>query len=161
VILGIDAAKNRTGWALLTDDERLIETGVIVIDHSDEDRRRAFQMVRDELVSIGRMADARDVDVVGVFVESAFLGPSAKVAIEHARWIGSVEAIAWRVFGYALIEMVSPREWRQILGITGKGKEPVRAWGEGQWPELATRSQDEIDAAAIACAALRKVEVVA
>jgi hypothetical protein len=95
-------------------------------------------MVRDELVSIGRMADARDVDVVGVFVESAFLGPSAKVAIEHARWIGSVEAIAWRVFGYALIEMVSPREWRQILGITGKGKEPVRAWGEGQWPELAT-----------------------
>jgi Holliday junction resolvasome RuvABC endonuclease subunit len=43
VILGIDAAKNRTGWALLTDDEQLIETGVIVIDHSDEDRRRAFR----------------------------------------------------------------------------------------------------------------------
>ena len=80
---------------------------------------------------------------------------------EHARWIGCVEASARRVYGYALIEMVSPREWRQILGIAGKGKEPVRAWGEGQWPELATRSQDEIDAAAIACAALRKVEVVA
>jgi hypothetical protein len=75
--------------------------------------------------------------------------------------VGNVEAIAWRVFSHALIEVIQPREWRQLLGIRGPGKEPVRGWAEGQWPEIAGRTQDEIDAAAIACAALRKVEVVA
>jgi Holliday junction resolvasome RuvABC endonuclease subunit len=161
VILGIDAAKNRTGWALLTEDERLVETGVVVIDHTDGDRRRAFGMIRDELVDVMGRAHQQDVDVVGVFVEGPFLGPSPKVSIEHARWIGSVEAIAWRVFGYALIEMLPSREWRQILGITAAGKDPVRGWAVGRYPELANRSQDEMDAAAIAVAALRKVEVVA
>jgi Holliday junction resolvasome RuvABC endonuclease subunit len=161
VILGIDAAQRVTGWALLDDNERLVTTGTIVIDGRDEDRRRAFSAVRDELVSIGRMADAADVDVVGVFVEAPFAGPSRKVTVDHARWVGNVEAIAWRVFSHALIEVIQPREWRQVLGIKGPGKPPVRQWAIGQWPELGPRTQDEIDAAAIACAALRKVEVVA
>jgi magnesium chelatase subunit H len=82
VILGIDAAQRVTGWALLDDQERLVTTGTIVIDGKDEDRRRAFSAVRDELVSIGRMADAADVDVVGVFVEAPFAGPSRKVTVE-------------------------------------------------------------------------------
>jgi len=75
--------------------------------------------------------------------------------------VANVEAIAWRVFRHALIEVIQPREWRQALGIRGPGKGPVAKWAVGQWPELAGRTQDEIDAAAIACAALRKVEVVA
>ena len=161
MILGIDAAQRVTGWALMTDDERLITTGTIVIDGKDEDRRHAFGAVRDELVSIQHQAHAVDVDVVGVFIEAPFAGPSRKVTVDHARWVGNVEAIAWRVFGHALIEVIAPREWRQLLGIAGPGKEPVRRWAEGQWPEIAGRTQDEIDAAALACAALRKVEVVA
>lgn len=160
MILGIDAAKNRTGWALVGQDGRLIETGVVVIDHSDGDRRHAFGMVRDELVGIDRIASLNDIDVVGVFVEGPFAGPSPRVTVEHARWVGAVEAIAWRVFGFALVEMMPPREWRQILGIRGPGKPPVRDWAVARFPELATRSQDEMDACAVACAALRKVEVV-
>ena len=161
MILGIDASQRVTGWALMTDDERLVTTGTIVIDAKDEDRRRAFSAVRDELVTILHKAHAEDVDVVGVFVEAPYAGPSRKVTVDHARWVGNVEAIAWRVFGHALIEVIQPREWRQLLGIRGAGKEPVRSWAYGQWPEIAGRTQDEIDAAAIACAALRKVEVVA
>lgn len=161
MILGIDAAQRVTGWALMTDEERLITTGTIVIDRRDDDRRHAFGAVRDELVSIQHKAHAVDVDVVGVFVESPYAGPSRKVTVDHARWVGNVEAIAWRVFSHALIEVIQPREWRQLLGIRGAGKPPVRAWAEGQWPEIAGRTQDEIDAAAIAAAALRKVEVVA
>lgn len=161
MILGIDAAQGVTGWALLTDEERLITTGTIVIDRNDEDRRHAFGAVRDELISVLHTADAADVDVVGVFVEAPYAGPNRKVTVDHARWVGNVEAIAWRVFGHALIEVIAPREWRQLLGIAGPGKEPVRRWAEGQWPEIAGRTQDEIDAAALACAALRKVEVVA
>ena len=161
MILGIDAAQGVTGWALLTDEERLITTGTIIVDRSDEDRRHAFGAVRDELVSISQQADAADIDVVGVFLEAPFAGPSRKVTVDHARWVGNVEAIAWRVFRHALIEVIQPREWRQALGIRGAGKGPVAKWAVGQWPELAGRTQDEIDAAAIACAALRKVEVVA
>lgn len=161
MILGIDAAQGVTGWALMTDEERLITTGTIIVDRKDEDRRHAFGAVRDELVSISHQADAKDVDVVGVFLEAPFAGPSRKVTVDHARWVGNVEAIAWRVFGHALIEVIQPREWRQALGIRGPGKGPVAKWAVGQWPELAGRTQDEIDAAAIACAALRKVEVVA
>ena len=161
MILGIDAAQGVTGWALLTDDERLVTTGTIVIDRNDDDRRHAFGAVRDELIGVLHTADAADVDVVGVFVEAPYAGPNRKVTVDHARWVGNVEAIAWRVFGHALIEVIAPREWRQLLGIAGPGKEPVRRWAEGQWPEIAGRTQDEIDAAAIACAALRKVEVVA
>lgn len=161
MILGIDAAQRVTGWALLTDEERLVTTGTIVVDGLDHDRRRAFGAVRDELVSIAQMADAADVDVVGVFVEAPWAGLNRKVTVDHARWVGNVEAIAWRVFRHALIEVIQPREWRQLLGIREPGKPPVRAWAEGQWPEIAGRTQDEIDAAALACAALRKVEVVA
>ena len=161
MILGLDAAQGTTGWALITDEERLVTTGTIVVDRTDEDRRHAFGAVRDELVSIIRRADAEDVDVVGVFIEAPFAGPSRKVTVDHARWVGNVEALAWRMFSHALIAVIQPREWRQLLGITGPGKEPVRKWAEGQWPEIAGRTQDEIDAAAIACAALRKVEVVA
>jgi len=161
VILGVDAAQGVTGWALLTDEERLITTGTIIIDRRDEDRRHAFEAVLDELLSIDHQMSRECVDVVGVFVEAPFAGPSRKVTVDHARWVGNVEAIAWRVFRYALIEVIQPREWRQVLGIRGSGKEPVRKWAEGQWPEIAGRTQDEIDAAAIACAALRKVEVVA
>ncbi len=161
MILGIDAAQRVTGWALLDDEERLVTTGTIVVAGKDEDRRRAFGAVHDELVSIGRLATARDIDVVGVFVEAPFAGPSRKVTVDHARWVGNVEAIAWTTFGHALIEVIQPREWRQVLGISAAGKDPVRLWAEGQWPEIAGRTQDEIDAAAIACAALRKVEVVA
>jgi Holliday junction resolvasome RuvABC endonuclease subunit len=161
VILGIDAAQGVTGWALLTDEDRLVTTGTIILDRRDEDRRHAFGAVHDELIGVSNLADARDIDVVGVFVEAPFAGPSRKVTVDHARWVGNVEAIAWRVFGHALIEVIQPRAWRQLLGITGPGKDPVRRWAEGQWPEIAGRTQDEIDAAAIACAALRKVEVVA
>lgn len=161
MILGIDAAQRVTGWALIDDEENLVETGTVVIDGKDEDRRRAFSAVRDELVSIGRMADARDVDVVGVFVEAPFAGPSRRVTVDHARWVGNVEALAWRVFRYALVEVIQPREWRQALGITGAGKPPVTAFAVSRWPELAGRTQDERDAACIALAALRKVEVVA
>ena len=160
MILGIDAAQRVTGWALLDDEERLITTGTIVIDGKDEDRRRSLAAVRDELVTISHVADVRDLDVVGVFIEAPFAGPSRKVTVDHARWVGNVESIAWRVFSFALIEIIQPREWRQILGITGAGKPPIRKWAEGQWPEIAGRTQDEIDAACIACAALRKVEVV-
>lgn len=161
MILGIDAAQGVTGWALLTDEERLVTTGTIIIDRNDEDRRHAFGAVRDELISVLHTADAEDVDVVGVFVEAPWAGLNRKVTVDHARWVGNVEAIAWRVFRHALIEVIQPREWRQLLGIREPGKPPVRAWAEGQWPEIAGRTQDEIDAAALACAALRKVEVVA
>ena len=161
MILGIDAAQRVTGWALMTDDERLVTTGTIVFKGKDPDRRRVLSAVRDELIGISHQADAADVDVVGVFIEGPFAGMNPKVTVDNARWIGNVEAIAWRVFNHALIEVIQPREWRQILGITGAGKHPVRAWAEGQWPEVVGRTQDEIDAAAIACAALRKVEVVA
>jgi Holliday junction resolvasome RuvABC endonuclease subunit len=160
MILGIDAAQRVTGWALLDDEERLITTGTIIVDRSDEDRRHAFGAVRDELVTISHVADSHAIDVVGVFIEAPFAGPSRKVTVDHARWVGNVEALAWRVFSFALVEVIQPREWRQLLGITGPGKDPVRLWAEGQWPEIAGRTQDEIDAAAIACAALRKVEVV-
>jgi len=158
MILGIDAAQRVTGWALITDEERLVTTGTIVVDRNDQDRRHALSAVRDELVGVLHTADAADVDVVGVFVEAPFAGLNRKVTVDHARWVGNVEAIAWRVFGHALIELIQPREWRQLLGIREAGKEPVRRWAEGQWPEIAGRTQDEIDAAAIACAALRKVE---
>ena len=104
MILGIDAAQGVTGWALMTDSERLVTTGTIVVDRSDEDRRHAFGSVRDELVSVLHTADASNVDVVGVFIEAPFAGPSKKVTVDHARWVGNVEAIAWRVFGHALIE---------------------------------------------------------
>ena len=161
MILGIDAAQSVTGWALLTDDERLVTTGTIVVDRSDEDRRHALGAVRDELISVLHAADNADVDVVGVFVEAPYAGSNRKVTVDHARWVGNVEAIAWRVFRGALIEVMSPREWRQLLGIREAGKEPVRLWAQGQWPEIAGRTQDEIDAAALACAGLRKVEVVA
>lgn len=161
MILGLDAAKNRTGWALVTDAGELVTTGVIVIDHKDGDIRRAFQMVRDELVDIDYTAQHKAADVVGVFVEAPFAGPSPKVTVAHAMWCGAVAALASHIFNHALIELLPPREWRQILGITGKGKEPIAAWAVARWPELAGRTQDEIDAACIAEAARQKVEVVA
>jgi hypothetical protein len=161
VILGIDAAKNRTGWALLTDAGVIVNTGTIVIDHKDGDIRRAFQMVRDELVDIDYVAQHAAADVLGVFVEAPFAGPSPKVTVAHALWCGAVTALASHVFGHALIELLPPREWRQILGIKGTGKPPITAWAVERWPHIAGRTQDEIDAACIAEAARRKVEVVA
>ena len=161
MILGLDAAKNRTGWALLTDECAVVATGVIVIDHRDGDIRRAFQMVRDELVDIDYTAQHKAADVVGVFVEAPFAGPSPKVTVAHAWWCGAVLALASHVFGHALVELLPPREWRQLLGITGKGKGPIAEYAVGRWPQIAGRSQDEMDAACIAAAARLKVEVVA
>jgi hypothetical protein len=110
---------------------------------------------------VGVISVMADKDVAGIL---AALEPVLdQIVVTHngsARAL-DVEALAWRVFSFALVEVIQPREWRQLLGITGPGKDPVRLWAEGQWPEIAGRTQDEIDAAAIACAALRKVEVVA
>lgn len=160
MILGLDASKNRTGWALLTDECEVVETGVIVLDHRDNDVRRAFQMVRDELVDIDYTAQHKAADVLGVFVEAPWSGPSPKTTLALAYWCGAYSAIASHIFGSALIEMLPSREWRQLLGITGTGKEPITEYAVARWPKLAGRSQDEIDAACIAAAARLKVEVV-
>ena len=161
MILGIDAAKIRTGWALLTDECEVVATGVIVLNHDNGDIRRAFQMVRDELVDIDQVAQGAEADVLGVFVEEPWSGPSPKTTLALALWCGAYTAIASHIFGSALIELLPSREWRQILGITGAGKEPIRDYAVTRWPVLAGRSQDEIDACCLAAAARTKVEVAA
>ena len=122
MILGIDAAKIRTGWALLTDECEVVATGVIVLNHDNGDIRRAFQMVRDELVDIDQVAQGAEADVLGVFVEEPWSGPSPKTTLALALWCGAYTAIASHIFGSALIELLPSREWRQILGITGAAK---------------------------------------
>ena len=159
IILGLDAAKNRTGWALLTDECAVVGTGVIVIDHNDGDIRRAFQMVRDELVDIDYTAQHKAADVLGVFVEAPWSGPNPKTTLALALWCGAYAAIASHIFESALIELLPSREWRQLLGIGGSGKGPITQYAVTRWPELAGRSQDELDACCIAAAARLKVEV--
>ena len=161
MILGIDAARNQTGWALMAENERLVTTGVIKIDHSGGDHRTALSIVRDELTKVEYVANVNGVEIAGVFIESAYLGPSARVAIAHSQWIGNVEAIAWRIFKYALIEMMPPREWRSALGIKGTGKSPVKEYVTDKYPDGKDRTQDEDDAICIALAGQRKVEPVA
>ena len=161
MILGLDAAKNKTGWALLNDRCEVVGTGVIVLDHKSGDMRRAFQMVRDELVDIGQVAEGKAADVLGVWVEEPWAGPSPRTTVALALWCGAYAAIASHVFGHALVELLPSREWRQILGITGKGKDAIAAYAVNRWPVLAGRTQDEIDAVCIAAAAWQKVEVVA
>ena len=92
--LGRDRAKNPTGWALLPDDCAVVATGVIVLNHDDGDIRRAFRMVRDELVDIDQVAQEEKADVLGGFVEEPGSGPSPKTTLALALRCGVYTATA-------------------------------------------------------------------
>lgn len=126
IILGIDAAKNRTGWALLTDKCAVVATGVIVINHNDGDIRRAFGTVRDELVDIDQVAQGAQADVLGVFVEEPWSGPNPKTTLALALWCGAYAAIASHIFGSALIELLPSRSGARSSASVARARARLR-----------------------------------
>lgn len=151
-LVGIDPAIRRIAAAVMhATTGQLVGTRFELLPRT-EDTREWHAQVRDFLVGLDRMTDG---SVVACFVEPcAFVGPNAKTAIRHAAAAGATTALSWRVWPHALIETeaAEPRRWRQACGIERSGKDAVRAWAEAQWPQLAGREQDEIDAACIAWA---------
>ena len=159
VCVGIDPAIRRIAAAIVdAGTGQLIDTRFALLPRT-EDIRAWHREVREFLVGIDRMTDG---GVVAVFIEpAAFVGPNAKTALRHSAAAGATTALAWRVWPDALVETESaePRRWRQACGIERAGKDAVREWAEAQWPELAGREQDEIDAACIAWAGYLATEV--
>ena len=98
-------------------------TGGVVLDHDNVDIRRALRMVRDELVDMDQVAQEEKADVLGVFVEEPWSGPSPKTTLALALRCGAYTAIASPIFGSALIGLLASLQWRQIPGT------PARANG--------------------------------
>lgn len=158
-IVGIDAHQTRAAAVALMIDGTL---AFVVEDRKfardPEDVRVLQRSIGSFMAEVSHAARSRDLDPLGVGIEGAWAGPSARTVIGHALAVGAFIHAATRHAPYALVEVIQPRVARQAVGIRGPGKAPVGAWAMDRYEALRHRSEDVHDAALIAAALLQQVE---
>lgn len=145
IVLGLDVAPLRIGWAVLSDDA--LKLGTIYFD-------------KDAWITPGMRAEAiedvlEDEKVDRIGLEAVFVGPNKLGSIRAAMALGQVESICDYLWPDAKQKILTAAQWRSLCNITGGGKEPVMLWAMERAALADTKpdSQDSADALAIAVAA--------
>lgn len=145
IVLGLDVAPLRIGWAVLSDEE--LELGTIYFD-------------KDEWITPGMRAEALEDAlekhrVTHIGLEAVFVGPNKLGSIRAAMALGQVESISDYLWPDAKQKILTAAQWRSLCGITGGGKAPVMEWAtqRAALADVVPDSQDSADALAIAVAA--------
>ncbi len=103
MILGIDPGLANTGWAILKDEETLVECGCLVTKISDVSAKRLGQ-IYDEIDGL-----IKKYKVEAVAIETLFFAKNAKSAIKVAEAIGVIKICGQKnkveVFGYTPLQV--------------------------------------------------------
>ena len=160
VVLGIDPHLTRVAVAAISIDGDLLFTAEAPLPKT-EDWREWIAAVREFVrLAVVKCEDNEGRRPVCAVVERGdWAGRNVRVALRHAESVGATAAEMVRAAPDALVELIGPRRWRQLAGVQGGGKVAVREFVEARFPEMAgERSQDQIDAVAIAIAGLALIE---
>lgn len=154
LILGLDVSPLRIGYALIKQDETIVESGTLHVPKGDDlrFRRAAWQ----KLIRIIEAETTGRAELMLVAVEDAHVGINKSYAIKAAVAIGHVEAFAIRSYPWVMVHRFQPAEWRKIVGIGTRSKEVVMEWARGAY-DPALDDQDEADALGIAVAGAREL----
>lgn len=154
LILGLDVSPLRIGYALITQDEKVLISGTLHVPSGDDlrFRRAAWSQLVDKITR----ASAGKTELMLVAVEDAHVGINKSYAVKAAVAIGHVEAFAIKSFPWVMVHRFQPAEWRKIAGIGTRSKDVVMEWARGRYdPTL--DDQDEADALGIAVAGAREL----
>ena len=145
LLLGLDPSTVWLGWALAD-----LETGE-PIACSREPVTGLARAIRHALREVSDTAARNDGDVCLIYIETAHVGPNPRSAIKVAEACGQVLQAANRRWPDAQIERLEPKEWRNLVDLSGNAPKAAcatRAVELGWKPG----SQDAADAACIATA---------
>ena len=154
LILGLDVSPLRIGYALIKQDETVVESGTLHVPKGDDlrFRRAAWQ----KLTDIVHRHTRYNAELMLVAVEDAHVGINKSYAIKAAVAIGHVEAFAIKSYPWIMVHRFQPAEWRKIAGIETRSKEVVMEWARNTY-DSTLDDQDEADALGIAVAGAREL----
>ena len=160
ICLGVDPHATRVAVAALTIEGELLFTAEAPLPKTEDWREWAAALRLFIRQAVARCEDDEGrLPVIATIERGDFAGRNVKVALRHAESVGATAAEMVRAAPDALVELIGPRRWRQLAGVEGGGKVAVREFVEARFPEMAgERSQDQIDAVAIAIAGLALIE---
>ena len=155
-ILALDQASRVSGWCVF-DDDKLIEYGKIVADHSDFGDRLLY--IRKEVIKLIEKYDIDEVIYEDIQLQSNVLNN-----VDTFKKLAEVFGVLYELFA----EMKMPRTavlasvWKSSLGIKGKDR-PAQKKAAQDWVQKnynITPTQDECDAICIGAHYIKnKVEV--
>ena len=140
MILALDLATKVTGWAAISDSETVVDSGIILGDHSTlEDR------IHETCIQIEALIDKHDITCI--VCEDMFIGRNNATGIQLARLSGAVAHLAMtRGIPFRLLHNATIKA---VYAGHGKAKKSdIIAETKKRFPDIKILTDDHADAIA-------------